>query len=425
MAQEACRMDGSRGSAGRSRWGLSIIAWMVFLSGTLLVAEAPAAGKLRISNRYSPLNDERPLRKRTDYIILHTTEGSDQPSLRRVRRGGLAHYLIYRDGRVFRVIHHKREARHAGVSMWNGRKNIDQVSVGIEVVGYHNRPITGQQELALNELIRQLQSLYDLEDDAVLTHSMVAFGHRNRWHKHAHRGRKRCGMLFAQQALRERLGLESRPAFDPDVRAGRLVVGDPYLATLLYATERDAVAVAESRFEGPDANVITKDRTAWFIARDEYDAPSTVYVFPGGARKRGSEIRDWSRIPRGTRVMLDQELAGARPWRVLGEDGTTASELAGEAYASATTIYVRPDGRLYRGDQMDERTFRKLPPGTRVLVGFRLVGEVTRNRTAYELCGPAFRNDTTLYVLPGGAVRNGTEIRENRIPGGTRILVAT
>jgi hypothetical protein len=74
---------------------------------------------------------------------------------------------------------------------------------------------------------------------------------------------------------------------------------------------------------------------------------------------------------------------------------------------------------------MDERTFRKLPPGTRVLVGFRLVGEVTRSRTAYELCGPAFRNDTTLYVLPGGKVRNGTEIRENRIPGGTRILVAS
>ena len=35
------------------------------------------------------------------------------------------------------------------------------------------------------------------------------------------------------------------------------------------------------------------------------------------------------------------------------------------------------------------------------------------------------KNDTTLYVLPSGTVRSGREIRENRIPGGTRVLVAS
>ncbi len=418
-------MDGSRGSFVARRYMLPVLAWMVLTLGALLGSDTALAAELRISNRYSPLNSERPVRKQTEYIVLHTTEGSDQPSLRRVRRGGLAHYVVMRDGQVHRIISRRRVAKHAGLSMWDGTTNVDLHSIGIEVVGYHNRPITGRQEIAIAELVRQLQELYDVPDDRVLTHSMVAYGNRNRWHRRAHRGRKRCGMLFAQSELRGRLDLEARPAFDPDVRAGRLVVADPYLATLLYATEPEAVIVAEAQFEGSDNNVITKDRSAWFIARDEYASASTVYVLPNGQRKRGNEIRDWSRIPRGTRVLMDQEASDKPVWAELGKDGFTPSEIAGEAYAQPTTIYVRPDGRVHRGSELTSLQFTRLPRGTRVLVGYRLVGEVTSRRTAYDLCGAAFRNDTTLYVLPGGKVRSGREIRENRIPGGTRVLVAS
>ena len=224
-----------------------------------------------------------------------------------------------RDGRVHRIISRQRVARHAGRSMWNGVRQIDNVSIGIEVVGFHNKPITSQQEIALAELLRQLQDIYGIPDEHVLTHSMVAYGRRNRWHRQSHRGRKRCGMLFAQSALRQRLGLESRPARDPDVAAGRLVVGDPYLATVLFSPEDEAVAVAEKRFEGPDADVITAERTAWFIARDQYADAGTVYVFPGGTRRRGDQIRDWSRIPPGTKVLVDQEGSGG-----IGSGGRSA-----------------------------------------------------------------------------------------------------
>lgn len=418
-------MDGSTGSFAyrhRRRWAMGCA---VLILGSLLWSNAATAAKLRISNRYSPLNSERQVRKRTDYIVLHTTEGAGQSALRRIRRGGLAHYVVMRDGRVHRIISRQRVARHAGLSMWDGVRRLDNVSLGIEVVGYHNKPITGPQELALAELLRQLQEIFGIPDGHVLTHSMVAYGNRNRWHRHAHRGRKRCGMLFAQSGLRQRLGLESRPARDPDVAAGRLIVGDPYLATVLFGPEDEAVAVAESRFEGPDADVITADRTAWFIARDQYAASSTVYVFPDGRRQRGNDIRDWSCIPRGTRVLVDQEVPGDRLWGEIGRDGGTASEVAGAAYKASTTLYIRPDGRVFRGDQLREYDFRRLPRGTRVFVGFRLAGEVTSRRTAYDLCGLACRHETTLYLLPGGAVRNGREIRENSIPGGTQVLVAS
>lgn len=250
--------------------------------------EAPRSAGLVIRDDFSPLSAERPVRTETRFVILHTTEGGDDSAQREVRRRGLANYLVLRDGTVLRIVDKDREARHAGLSMWNGIETLDEVSVGIEVVGYHNRPITAAQEVAVRELVRQLQSLYDLEDDVVLSHAAVAYGAPNQWHPLPHRGRKRCGMLFAQPALRERLGLSSRPASDPDVLAGRLVEADPELAMALYGL------------------VIGPGQTALAVVGEAYQDQSTVYVFPGGQRVRGNEVQDWANIPAGTFVLLDQ-----------------------------------------------------------------------------------------------------------------------
>jgi hypothetical protein len=391
----------------------------------VLVAGVALAGKLRIGNSYTPLNSERPVRERTEYIVLHTTEGGDRSSLRRVQRYGLAHYVVLTDGRVRRVVHKHRVARHAGRSLWNGHEGLDEISIGIEVVGYHNRPLTGLQEDALRELLRQLQGLYDIPDENVVTHSQVAYGRPNRWHDHAHRGRKRCGMLFAQPDLRARLGLEGRPTRDPDVASGRLEVADPFLATVLFGGAEEASEVVAARFSGDDQDVITGERTAWFIARDEFDSPRTLYVFPDGSRLRGHQIDDWSRLPAGTRVLVDQDLPAGVAWRELGRDGRTAGEVAGTAYDAATTVYVKPGGQVRRGDELSARDFRRLPVGTRVFLGFEFAGTVTRGRTAYQLCGPRYRDESTLYVLPGGRVRNGMEIEESRIPGGTHVLLGS
>ena len=418
-------MDGSRTGVTIPLARL-LVAFLVALGLGLDLPQpqpATAAAKLRISNNYSPLNSQRPVRPRTDYIVLHTTEGGDRSSLDRIRRAGLAHYVVMRDGRIYRTIVRQRLARHAGLSMWNGQQDLDQVSIGIEVVGYHNRPLTERQIQALSELLRQLQNIYKIPDERVLIHSMVAYGNRNRWHNHAHRGRKRCGMLFAQPELRERLGLAGRPTRDPDVDAGRLIIADAHLSTVLFGPAGEAERVAAAAFTGPQTDVITTERTAWFIARDEFDHPSTVYVFPNGTRLRGNEVRDWSRMPAGTRVLLNQDMPADSAWLVLGRDGRTASEVAGRDYASPTTLYVRPDGRVQRGDQLTERDFRHLPTGTRVFLGFRFAGKVTPTRTAYELAGQRYRLETTLYLMPGGSVRTGSQIRENRIPGGTMVLV--
>lgn len=400
------------------RLTLGLVLLVAALTGTAL------AGSLNISNRFSDKNRFRSSRERTDYIILHTTEGGDRSSLNRIRKRGLAHYLVMRDGRVHRVIRRQKVALHAGRSMWDGKQNLDRRSLGIEVVGYHNKPITDKQVKALAELLGQLQKIYSIPDERVLTHSMVAYGKPNLWHRKNHRGRKRCGMQFAQPQLRRRLGLDSRPLFDPDVRAGRLIEADTYLASALYQPDERPRPGTDADLLAAENNTITATRSAWFIAREAYDHPATVYVFPSGVRKRGNQINDWSHLPPGTKVLLDQSREPTtRPeFLTLGRN-QTANQLAGSAYDDYSTIYVHPGGRIQLGDSMKERDFRRLPPGTRIFLGFEFAGKITSKSTAYGLCGLNYKEPSTVYLFPGGKIVRGDALRANRIPGGTLILV--
>ena len=386
-------------------------AWMALLWC------ASWASALTISSQYSPLNGQRAIRQRSDTIVLHTTEAPLASSLKSVRKYGECHYLIAPNGHVYRIVERKRVAYHAGRSMWDGRTNMDKSSVGIEVVGYHNKPITAAQYRAVTELLADLQGIYSIPDERVLTHSMVAYGAPNRWHKRSHRGRKRCGMQFARWTVREQLGLLSQPRFDPDVKAGRLVVGDTYLAKVLYGTAREQDK-AIARFTSPDVDVIAAGRSAWDIARDRYNSADVLYAFPDGALKRGNEITNWKAMPPGTRVHLDgaPPAGEADPVLVLGQDGATAREAVGDAYNDPTTFYLTPDGRVRNGTALTEAHFSVLPAGTRILVGYTNGGKITPTRHAFDICGMRWNDALTLYRLPDGTLRRGNSLRETAIP---------
>ena len=232
-----------------SQWKLS---WLVL---TLALLAAQGALALDTVDAYSARNRQRPQRKSTRFISLHTTEGPKTPSLRKLQKNGEAHYLVDTGGKVYRIIDKSRVAFHSGRSMWDGKTNLDTVSVGIEIVGYHNKGLTSAQYRAVKELVAQVQGIYKVPYSRVLTHCAVAYGTPNRWHKKNHRGRKRCGMLLAKSSTRKRLGLGSGPSYDPDVRSRRLTVGDPYLAKVLYGSAREQ-ATAAARYSGNSAQVI-------------------------------------------------------------------------------------------------------------------------------------------------------------------------
>jgi hypothetical protein len=412
----------------RQRWRVALLLLCVGLEPLGLAA-------LNIESRYSPLNSRREIRSSTRYIILHTTEGGGKGSLDKLRKYGEAHYMVDRDGKVTRIIQHNRIAMHAGRSMWSGQTNIDRTSIGIEVVGYHNKPITRDQKLALRELLRQLQGIYKIPDSRVLPHSMVAYGRPNRWHTHSHRGRKRCGMLMAREDLRAELGLTAKPSFDPDVRAGRLVVADPYLEKVLYgsvqtrATPTPRPAAQRTVSPAPVAqgdNVIARGRSAWDIAREQYKASTTIYTFPDGSVKRGNQITDWNRMPAGTRVTVSgdkvEQKNEVERVQVLGRDGSTAGEIAGDAVQKSSTIYFFPDGRVKQGNQMTSNDFRRMPKGTGMLVGYTHGGVISSRRNAFDICGPRWNLSTTFYRTPDGKITSGDQMDERNIANGTMVF---
>ena len=217
-----------------------------------LFASAPLlAAPLVVNDSYrSPRNKERPLRKATTLIVLHTTEAHAKSSLNKLSERGEAHYCVVENGTVYRIVDHNREAFHAGRSMWQGKEDCDEFSIGIEVVGHHDKAVTLQQLDALKELIARLKRHYSITDARVVCHSHIAYGAPNAWHKKKHRGRKRCGMLFAMPSVRAKLGLTARPASDPDLKAKRLVQGDPELAEVLYG-KNDTMAAVYGRRPAP------------------------------------------------------------------------------------------------------------------------------------------------------------------------------
>ena len=330
----------------------------IVAAAALAACLASQAAGLDFVTVYSPLNHTRPVRPRTEFIILHTTEGSAAGALEKLRRNGEAHYMVAPDGRIYRIIDRSRLATHCGRSMWNGRQGLDEVAIGIEVVGFYNRPITRAQTAALRELVTQLKAVHRVPDDRVLTHSMVAYGEPNAWFARDHRGRKRCGALFASDSVRRELGLGSKPAFDPDVRSGRLAVGDPDLARYLY---------------GPDADVGS---------------------FAAGQRTQ-----------RGASGRATAAAAAPRPDPNLLQ-----------------TYYFLPDGRVCRADTVPESVRRAPPPRTFMLSGYTYGGQVAAGGDARVVAGPRWQAPTTIYRMPDGRFTHGGLLKSEILPVGTLVF---
>jgi N-acetylmuramoyl-L-alanine amidase len=367
-------------------------------------------------------------RKNTKYIVVHTSELGLIATLRVVstgkrfrngRRtyGGHANYVIARNGRTYRILDKKYVADHAGLSMWNGEKNLSNISIGIELVGYHYAPISKKQYQSVGILIDILQGAYSLDDRAVLTHSQVAYGTPNRWFRKNHRGRKRCAKNF----VRAKAELGPTWRYDPDVKAGRLTA-DAQLAKVFYSPDKfDSLA--------DEANIISKRNTAWVIAGEDFDSSTTVYKFPNGRLYTGDQIAKeigWNRIPAKTLVLLNQEssvelLKDDGPVKTIS-DGTTAWSLAGKSYNRKTTIYFLPSGRIKPGSMIND--WDDLPVRTRLIIGYKGPYKLHKGQSAYRIAGFNYNDRKTIYYLPSKKLLRGHKIEDfSRLQSGTLVFL--
>jgi len=124
-----------------------------------------------------------------------------------------SHYLVEEDGTVWRLVPEERRAFHAGVSCWQGERNLNEVSVGVEIVnpghewGY--RPFPEPQMTAVEALCRDILARRHIPSYRVVGHSDIAPDRKSD-----------PGELFDWPRL-ARAGIGLWPPPSPDLARGR------------------------------------------------------------------------------------------------------------------------------------------------------------------------------------------------------------
>ena len=141
---------------------------------------------IQIMNRLMNSGFSVPGKPRTiDTVVLHSSydlNGTDPYSVSGIIKeyedyGVSAHYLIDRKGSIYRLVENKNVAYHAGVSkMPDGRQNVNDFSIGIELMNTQTGKFTGAQYDAVNNLIASLKKQYPIK--FVVGHSDIAPGRK-------------------------------------------------------------------------------------------------------------------------------------------------------------------------------------------------------------------------------------------------------
>ena len=120
--------------------------------------------------------------KKIKHLIIHYTGmQSIRASIKRLTAKKYkvsCHYLIGREGKIYQMISDNKVAWHAGKSQWKKTKNLNESSIGIELVnkghkfGYQKFP--PKQIKTLIQLCLRLKKKYKIKNKFILGHSDIA-----------------------------------------------------------------------------------------------------------------------------------------------------------------------------------------------------------------------------------------------------------
>lgn len=169
-----------------------IIIFFMGLFGCTKQSDALHKNKIKDHSDYIiRFTGSKAYNERIRFLIMHYTALDDNHSIKELTNGNVStHYLIPKfdesiDGRlvVLQLVDENKRAWHAGVSYWNGRSNLNDTSIGIEVVnpGYNDisgkriwYPYGEKQITALAALAKDIINRYQITPDNVLGHSDIA-----------------------------------------------------------------------------------------------------------------------------------------------------------------------------------------------------------------------------------------------------------
>ncbi|MDE0418227.1 MAG: N-acetylmuramoyl-L-alanine amidase [bacterium] len=137
-------------------------------------------GSMTVRHRPSPNANDR--RTAVSMLVLHYTGMQDaEAALQRLvdpSSGVSAHWLVDEDGEVTSLVPEARRAWHAGAACWQGVRDVNGASVGIEIVNPGHAgglpPFPARQMDAVAALSRDVLARHGIRQRHVLGHSDVA-----------------------------------------------------------------------------------------------------------------------------------------------------------------------------------------------------------------------------------------------------------
>ncbi len=129
----------------------------------------------------SPNHDARPDLPISILVLHYTGMTSAQAAIDRLRDPAArvsSHYVVDEDGTIMRLVPEARRAWHAGISYWRGQRELNAISIGIEIVnpghewGY--RPFPSAQMTAVRALCGDILSRHPIAHRDIVAHSDIA-----------------------------------------------------------------------------------------------------------------------------------------------------------------------------------------------------------------------------------------------------------
>ncbi len=109
------------------------------------------------------------------YLIMHYTGmASGKEALDRLcdeDAAVSAHYLIEENGQVYSLVDEHKRAWHAGVSIWEGHEDINDLSIGIEIVNT-GHPYPGYESVYQEFPDLQMKAVISLAKDIMARHKI-------------------------------------------------------------------------------------------------------------------------------------------------------------------------------------------------------------------------------------------------------------
>lgn len=132
----------------------------------------------------SPNFNKRPASKNIDTLVIHYTGmNSAQEALNNLCNDDdpkvSSHYIIFENGSIYSLVPEEKRAWHAGVSAWGNSQDVNDTSIGIEIVNKGHlvtplEPFTKEQMDSVIKLSKAIIEKYSIKAYNVVGHSDIA-----------------------------------------------------------------------------------------------------------------------------------------------------------------------------------------------------------------------------------------------------------